>query len=89
MSEQQAMRQLHGHLEEAIGVDDATVVVDRVERAVSEEYLDRTLDRALEQQSAQLTGQLTGQLSSLWRRDLLLVMTGQFVALAGVLTAIS
>jgi hypothetical protein len=35
------------------------------------------------------TEQQTQWLASLWRRDLLLVITGQFVALAGVLTAIS
>lgn len=31
----------------------------------------------------------TQALTSAWRRDLLLVITGQFVALAGVLTAIT
>lgn len=60
---------------------DADAVVSHLE--------DRVTRADLDEFGAQLAEQLTDRLSSLWRRDLLLVITGQFVALAGVLTAIA
>lgn len=77
MNTRQAFSAWGRHLEEAIGVADARTVVDRLDDQVTREDLDA------------LAEQLTDRLSSLWRRDLLLIITGQFVALAGVLTAVA
>jgi Skp family chaperone for outer membrane proteins len=52
------------------------------------EALEARLDAKLEALEARLDAQ-TQRLVSMWRRDLLLIITGQFVALAGVLTAIT
>ncbi len=59
----------------------AAEVTDSLDRPVTRDDLDEL--------RRELTEQLTDRLSSLWRRDLLLIITGQFVALAGVLTAIT
>lgn len=85
MGERQAFRAWERHLEEAIGVADAEAVVDRLEQHVTRPEL----EAALAAQSEQLTERLMGRLTGMWRRDLLLIMTGQFVALAGVLTAVT
>jgi hypothetical protein len=85
MSRRQAFRAWESHLEEAIGVTDAETVIEHLEERVTR----ADLDAGLAQLADQLADQLTDRLSSLWRRDLLLVITGQFVALAGVLTAIT
>lgn len=85
MSRGRAFRAWETHLGEVIGVADAETVVDHAEERVTR----ADLDAMAEQLTEQITEQLTDRLSSLWRRDLLLVITGQFVALAGVLTAIT
>lgn len=72
-----SFRAWEAHLEEVIGVAHAEAVVDHLEEHVTRADLQVELER------------LTDRLSSMWRRDLLLVMTGQFVALAGVLTAVT
>ncbi len=77
MSRRQAYRAWEDHLREVIGVSEAELVVADLDARVTR----ADLQAALEQQTHRLT--------SLWRRDLLLIITGQFVALAGVLTAIS
>lgn len=77
MNRRQAYRAFEDHLEEVIGVSEAEVVVDDLDRRVTQEILDAALDRQSQ------------RLAALWRRDLLLMITGQFVALAGVLTAVS
>lgn len=81
MSEHQAMRALHGHLEEEIGVDHATTVIDRVDHTVTERYLDHALEQALEAH--------TDRLMAAWRKDLLLVSVAQFFALAAAVGAIA
>ena len=77
MSRRQALRALETHLEEVIGLADASTVIDQFEETVTK----ADLDEALALQADRLT--------AVWRRDLLLIMTGQFVAIAGVLTAIT
>lgn len=84
MSRPQAYRAWETHLGEVIGVSDAEAVVTDLEQRVTRADLDDLVDRFQVQMEQQ-----THRLSSLWRRDLLLVITGQFVALAGVLTAVS
>lgn len=64
---------------------DAETVVEHVDRHVSRD----DLDAALTAMERRLTDHLTDRLTSSWRRDLVLVITGQFVALAGVLTAVA
>ena len=59
---------------------EAVEVVDRLDRTVSEEYLDRRLAEALEEQ--------TQRMAALWRRDLLLVSGAQFFALAAAVAAL-
>lgn len=81
MNRRQALRALEAHLEEAIGMPEAQAIVDDLERTVSR----ADLDEALREQTEYLTAHLT----SVMRRDLVLILTGQFVALAGVLTAIT
>ncbi len=81
MSEgRRALRALEGHLSEEVGVGEAAEVVDRLDRTVSEEYLDRRLDEALEEQ--------TQRMAALWRRDLLLVSCAPFFALAAAVAAL-
>lgn len=81
MSSRKAFGAWERHLEEVIGVADAGAVVDRLEQHVTRPEL----EAALADQAERLADQLTSR----FRRDLLLIMTGQFVALAGVLTAIT
>ncbi len=81
MSEHQAMRAWHHRLQEDIGVAHANVVLDRVDGAVTEDYLDTALDRALEAQASRLM--------AAWRKDLLLVSVAQFFALAAAVGAIA
>ena len=81
----QSFRAWEGHLEEVIGVAHAESVVDHLEDHVTRDHLHAEL-RDLE---SRLEERLVDRLSSMWRRDLLLVLTGQFVALAGVLTAVT
>jgi hypothetical protein len=64
-----------------IGVADAETVVEHVDRHVTRDDLDAALTA--------MEGRLADRLTSSWRRDLVLVITGQFVALAGVLTAVA
>jgi len=71
------MRAWDQRLEEDLGVEDATAVVDRVDRTVTEDYL----DRASEAQASRLT--------AAWRKDLLLVSVAQFFALAAAVGAIA
>ena len=63
-----ALRALEGHLSEVLDVSDANEVVDRLERTVSEDYLDAALDRqraqldrALEQHRADVAHALEQQ----------------------------
>ncbi|MEX1163207.1 MAG: hypothetical protein WEB03_06470 [Nitriliruptor sp.] len=77
MSRRQAYRAWEDHLGEVIGVSEAELVVADLEERITRTDLQAAL------------GHQTHRLTSLWRRDLLLVITGQFVALAGVLTAIT
>lgn len=77
MSEHQAMREWHHRLQEDIGVAHANAVLDRVDGAVTEDYL----DRALEAQASRLM--------AAWRKDLLLVSVAQFFALAAAVGAIA
>jgi hypothetical protein len=82
MSEsRRALRAFEGHLAEVMDVGEATEVVDRLDRTVSEEYLDRRLDEALEEQ--------TQRMAALWRRDLKLVSCAQFFALAAAVAALA
>ena len=71
-----ALRALEGHLSEVMDVGEAIEVVDRLDRTVSEEYLDRRLDEQ------------TQRMAALWRRDLLLVSGAQFFALAAAVGAL-
>ena len=81
MSEsRRALRAFEGHLSEVMDVGEAVEVVDRLDRTVSEEYLDRRLAEALEEQ--------TQRMAALWRRDLLLVSGAQFFALAAAVAAL-
>lgn len=77
MGRRQSFRAWEIHLEEVIGVGEAQAVVEDLEGRVTRADLD------------DVAAQLTERLSALWRRDLLLVITGQFVALAGVITAVA
>jgi hypothetical protein len=81
MNKRQAFRAWETHLEEVIGVQQAGYVVDDLEASVTRTDLQEALDAQTER--------LTDRLVSMWRRDLLLIITGQFVALAGVLTAVT
>jgi hypothetical protein len=60
-----------------IGVTEADLVVDDLEARITPAGLRQALDAQ------------TDRLVGIWRRDLLLIITGQFVALAGVLTAVT
>lgn len=71
-----ALRAFEGHLAEVVDMSDAAEIVDRLDRTVSEEYLDRKLE------------QQTDRVASLWRRDLLLVSGAQFFALAAAVAAL-
>ena len=71
-----ALRAFEGHLSEVMNVGEAIEVVDRLDRTVSEEYLDRRLDEQ------------TQRMAALWRRDLLLVSGAQFFALAAAVGAL-
>lgn len=81
----QSFRAWEAHLEEVIGMTHAESVVDRLEDHVTRDEF----AAALHDLEVGLEERLVNRLSSMWRRDLLLVMTGQFVALAGVLTAVT
>ena len=99
MSSRPAVRAWERHLEEVIGVADAETVVDRFDNHATHEdvaalrgdisAVRRDFEAALDARAERLTEQLTDRLSALWRRDLLLIITGQFVAIAGVLTAVT
>ena len=71
-----ALRAFEGHLSEVMDVGEAIEVVDRLDRTVSEEHLDRRLDEQ------------TQRMAALWRRDLLLVSGAQFFALAAAVGAL-
>jgi hypothetical protein len=75
-----ALRAFEGHLTEVVDMSDAAEIVDRLERTVSEQYLEDALERAL-------AGQ-THRVASLWRRDLLLISGAQFFALAAAVAAL-
>lgn len=75
-----ALRAFEGHLAEVVDMADAAEIVDRLDRTVSEEYLEHALERALAEQ--------TNRMASLWRRDLLLVSGAQFFALAAAVAAL-
>jgi hypothetical protein len=62
-------------------VGQAVEVVGRLDRTVSEEYLDRRLAEALEEQ--------TPRTAALWRRDLLLVSGAELFALAAAVAALA
>ncbi|MBW3620295.1 MAG: hypothetical protein KY461_08625 [Actinobacteria bacterium] len=62
-------------------MSEAQAIVDDLEAVVSRTDLDSSLK--------ELEERLTTRLTATWRRDLLLIITGQFVALAGVLTAVA
>ena len=84
MGRRQAYRAWEDHLGQAIGASEAEMVVTDVEQRVTRDDLD-----VLEQRLMSAMERQADRLTSLWRRDLLLIITGQFVALAGVLTAIT
>lgn len=75
-----ALRSLESHLSEVMDVDEATQIVDRLDRTVSEAYLDQRLD--------QFADRLTDRMAAAWRRDLLLVTGAQFFALAAAVAAL-
>ena len=79
-----ALRAWEAHLSEVVDVGDAGEIVDRLDRTVSEEYLERALDRALDR----ALQEQTGHMAAAWRRDLLLVTGAQFFALAAAVAAL-
>ncbi|MEX1165112.1 MAG: hypothetical protein WEB03_16190 [Nitriliruptor sp.] len=83
VSERQALSAWQASLEEAIGVDEAAMVVDRVGAVVTQSALDRQsveVDRKLES--------LANRLTAAWRRDLLLIAVPQFIALTAILVGV-
>lgn len=117
MNPRQAYRAWEDHLGEAIGQEEAEMVVTDAEQRVTRDdfrgfeqrlsdqlrhqaewftnQLEQQAERftsQFEQQAERFTSQLEQQahrLTSQWRRDLLLIFTGHFIALAGVLAAIT
>lgn len=89
MSEQsrRALRALEGHLAEVMDMDEAAEIVDRLDRTVSEDYLDRALAQQWESVERLISSQ-TSQMAAMWRRDLLLVTGAQFFALAAAVAAL-